>query len=692
MENIINGSFEIDAQENLVDWPNPPTVQDLKRDYQQAKSSHDAHTGKVDKWLDNLNTTGSAAPASQDNRSTVAPKLIRKQAEWRYAALTEPFLSTQKLFRGLPQTFEDKDAAEQAAAILNHQFNHLIKKVAFIDEYVRAITDEGTVIVRIGWDFEEEEVIEDVPEYEQQPIQDPVQAQELIAQGLPPIGEIQVGTHQRVTSKTIVNQPTLDVCDYNDVVIDPTCKNDLEKAGFIVYLFETSISELKKDGKKYSNLEYINVDAHSIATRTDTHFKQEHSFTFKDKPRKKFIAHEHWGFWDYDETGIAKPFVATYVGDVIIRMEKLPFPDQKLPFVAVPFMPVKKSVFGEPDGELLIDNQKIIGAVTRGMIDIMGRSATGQTGMRKGALDVINRRKFEKGEDYEFNMNMEASSAFYTHLFPPIPESARFILEHENTDAESLTGVKAFATTGITGQSLGSSVTATAARSVMDAASKRELGILRRLAEGLKMIARKIMAMNMEFLSEEEVVRITNEEFINIKRDNIQGNYDVDMDISTAEADNAKAQELAFMLQTMGNSMDAEMSKMILADIAKLRKMPTLAKRIEQYQPPPPDPLTQRKAQLEVDLLEAEVANERAKAMENATDVDYKRAKTATEEAKTRGLHSKADNDDLTFLREDSDVTHQKDLEKKEQEHRMNLDLKAADKLLNPDKRETEQS
>ncbi len=37
------------------------------------------------------------------------------------------------------------------------------------------------------------------------------------------------------------------------------------------------------------------------------------------------------------------------------------------------------------------------------MIDIMGRSANGQIGARKDALDITNRRKFLAGEDYEFN-------------------------------------------------------------------------------------------------------------------------------------------------------------------------------------------------------------------------------------------------------------------------------------------------
>ena len=39
------------------------------------------------------------------------------------------------------------------------------------------------------------------------------------------------------------------------------------------------------------------------------------------------------------------------------------------------------------------------------MIDIIGRSANGQMGIRKDALDVTNARKFEQGADYKFNSN-----------------------------------------------------------------------------------------------------------------------------------------------------------------------------------------------------------------------------------------------------------------------------------------------
>jgi hypothetical protein len=293
------------------------------------------------------------------------------------------------------------------------------------------------------------------------------------------------------------------------------------------------------------------------------------------------------------------------------------------------------------------------------MIDIMGRSANGQSGIRKDALDVTNKRKFDQGKDYEFNSQVDPRQAFYMHTYPEIPQSAQYMVNLQNMDAESLTGVKAF-TGGISGQGLGS--TATGVRGALDAASKRELGILRRLAEGVKQIGRKIIAMNAAFLSEEEVIRVTNEEFVPVKRDDLMGNYDLRLSISTAEADNQKAEELAFMLQTTAQSMGPTFSQMILSEIARLRKMPDLSKRIAEFQPEP-NPVEQKRAELEVALLEAQVANESAKANENEMDIQLKTAKLQKEMAETKAIKSRADLDDLTFLERESGMDQEKLLE-----------------------------
>ena len=700
--NQLNTPSEVETRP-LTNWKNAPTLQNLKQDLLDAQSVHDAQETKIGEWLDNLNVTGKAKIQTAKGNSAIVPKLIRKQAEWRYASLSEPFLSTDDIFNVKPVTWEDRNAAVQNELVLNHQFNTAIDKVRFIDEYVRAAVDEGTVIVRVGWEFIEEEytgtfpkvefrvnpelgplhehlhqMMEESPsEYETDVPEELKQAHELTMEQGQPIEPVIIGEVEEKRIRTVANRPTLEVCDYRNVIIDPTCMGDIDKAGFVVYSFESSLSQLEKEGKKYKNLDKINISNSSILGVPDHHSSDgSKTFNFSDEPRKKFVVYEYWGFWDIDGTGIVKPFVAAWVGNTMIRLEENPFPDKKIPFVVEQYLPVRKSTYGEPDGALLEDNQKVIGAVTRGMIDIMGKSANGQTGIRKDMLDTTNKRKFDKGQDYEFNANVDPRQGVFMHTYPEIPASAQFMLGLQNQEAESLTGVKSYSA-GVSGASLGD--VAAGVRGALDAASKRELGILRRLSNGIIKIGRKVISMNAEFLSDSEVIRVTNDEFAVVKKDDLPGHFDLRLSISTAEEDNNKAEQLAFLLQTVGPNSDPEMMKMILSDIAKLRKMPDLAKRIESYQPQP-DPLAQEEAMLRVELLKAQIAKENAQAMSYQSGAQLDMAKAGTEQVKQGNIQSDTDIKNLDFVEQESGVKQERAKELHGEQARSQAQLKLMDR------------
>lgn len=679
------------SAKKLTDWSNEPSVQDLKNDLLEANSSHQVQVEKITRWLDNLHVKGTAKIKTPKGSSQVQPKLIRKQAEWRYASLSEPFLSTRDLFKVSPVTWEDKEGSIQNQLVLNHQFNTKLNKVRLIDDYVRAAVDEGTAIFRVSWEYQEEQVMEEQPiveftvnpelaplyeelaamkvdnptGYEFEVPEELKQAHELsIAEGVPYEARV-IGMQPVEVTKVIRNQPTLELAHYEDVVIDPTCMGDISKAGFVVYRFASSLSELEKDGK-YTNLEHINLQTNNILGEPDNGPDNQSDFNFRDKPRQKFTVHEYWGYWDIDGSGTTQPIVAAWVGDTLIRLEANPYPDNLPPFVAIPYLPVRRSVYGEPDGELLEDNQRILGAVTRGMIDLMGKSANAQTGIRKDLLDVTNKRKFERGQDYEYNSNADPRQAIHQHVYPEIPASAQFMVSMQNMEAESLTGVKAF-NQGLHGDSLGK--VATGVRGALDAASKRELGILRRLSDGLVQVGRKILAMNQEFLSEEEVVRITNEEFVTVRRDDLAGTFDLELTISTAEEDNQKAEELAFMLQATGDTMDPILKKMILVDICRLRKMPDLGKRIEEYEPQP-DPMQQRLQELEMAKLESEIQLNQAKAQQLMADSIQKGAKAENIQADT-------DQKALDFVEQEAGVKQERELQRVGEQARSQMQLKA---------------
>ena len=672
-EYTTNYVVSMESAKKLVDWNNPPSVRDLKQDLSEAKSNHDLHVNKVNESLTALR--GELKIKVKEGRSKVQPKLVRKQNEWRYSALEEPFLSTDDMFIVNPVTYKDVDAAKQNMLILNKQFRIDIPKVKFINKYIRTAVNTGTVIVKLNWEYEKGIVTEEVPVYTQTPEELYLALQQMVSAGQMTEEEaisimesgqpIQVGVEPREVEADIINRPVLQVKDSRNVIIDPSCEGDIDNAQFIIDIFLTDLSTLKKDSR-YSNLDLITENQFNGASLDDyqyydTEYKIDPNFKFQDKPRKKLVAYEYWGYWDINGDGIVKPIVATWIGDVMIRLEENPYPDKKLPFVVVQYLPPDHdTVYGDSDASLLKENQDIIGAVSRSIIDLIGRSANAQQGVRKDLLDPINRDRFNKGMDFEYNPVTNIENALYMTHIPEVPRSALELIQLQNDEAEALTGVKAF-TGGISGDALGSSVGGI--RSALDATAKRELGILRRLSDGLKEIGKKIIAMNSVWLSDEEIIRITDEEFVAIKRSDLAGNFDLSLTVSTAEMDNQKASELAFMLQTTGNSLPFNITKIILTKIADLRKLPDLSKMIADYQPQP-DPLEQEKAQLEIELLKAQIANEKAKANENAVDVQLKAAKTQSELAKASKLSSEKDRMDLDYVEQATGLTQERELEK----------------------------
>lgn len=683
--------------EKLTDWKKEPSIQLLKGDLESAKPAHDAIMAQIREWNDLMEVKGKAKPPKVKGRSQVQPRLVRRQAEWRYAPLSEPFLSSNKLFKVTPVTFEDELAARQNELVLNYQFRTQLNKVKLVDDYVHSIVDDGTGIARIGWERKTVKIKTETPVFQLYPIENQEQAdvlqQALQLQAENPreydetmpedikeavnyfneTGEatyaIQTGVTEVEVEKALVNRPTVEMLNPNNVVIDPSCNGDLDKALYAVISFETCKADLMKNKDRYHNLDKIDWESSSPITDPDHESKTPSDFQFKDALRKKVVAYEYWGFYDINDDGSLEPIVATWIGSTLIRMEKNPFPDGKLPLVVVPYMPRKRELFGEADAELLGDNQAILGATMRGMIDLLGRSANGQRGYPKGMLDTLNRRRYEDGQDYEYNpMQGNPSQSIMEHKFPELPQSAIVMTQMQNQEAEALTGVKAFSG-GVTGAAYGD--VAAGIRGALDAASKREMAILRRLAKGMADIGTKICAMNAVFLSEKEVVRITNEQYVEIKREDLKGNFDIEVDINTAEIDNQKSQDLGFMVQTLGNTVDQSITLSLVAKIAELKRMPDLAHELRTWQPQP-DPMEEQlkqlaiqKAQLENEELQSKIALNNAKAKEAASSGDLK---------------------DLDYLEQESGTKHARDMEKQKAQSQGNQNLQITKALTTPTK------
>jgi len=180
---------------------------------------------------------------------------------------------------------------------------------------------------------------------------------------------------------------------------------------------------------------------------------------------------------------------------------------------------------------------------------------------------------------------------------------------------------------------------------------------------------RKWMAYNTEFLEEEEVIRITNEDFVPIRRDDLEGRIDIAIEISTAEDNAAKTQELSFLLQTVGPNEDPAIRRELMANIMELMRMPDKAKKLREYQPQP-NPIEEELRQLELEHLRLKNRNlaMEAQVLEGSIrgttpDALLKQKRAEAEAMKARKLDSEADLLDMRFLQEDSQLPYKQKLE-----------------------------
>lgn len=683
----------------LTDWKKEPSLEDLLHDINGVKSAHSYHMGRINKWLKCLNPKKDTTRIKK-GRSGYVAKTVRKLAEWRYSSLASAILNERNLFQVQAVTPEYIDASFQNTLVLNYQFNNLINKVHFINSLVRTMVNEGTAIVRIGWDVETQIKEREIPVY--QYLQADPQSSQLLIQMFQKIEEemkqtgeqdifntevfksapddlkesvratqeygtlvIAVDTGETQTVKEQVdtkNRPSVKVIDNADLMIDPTCEGDFSKAKFVVYKYQTDLSTLNTINEKqpdtYSLLDKLKGDTVEETLEAISNipneifaYKEENGvatqFSFKDKARKQITVFEYWGYWDIDGTGIAQAIVATIADNKIIRLERNPFPDGGIPFVVIPYLPVKNSVYGEPDAELVMDNQEVIQALTRSMIDINARGANGQTGIAKGFIDPVNMAKFSRGEDYVFNPTAHPSEAIYMHTANELPNSLISLQQLQYAEAESITGVKSFSS-GIDGNAYGQVVSGM--KQAITAINQREGDIIFRISKGLEEIGNKILSMNMEWLNEEEVVALTQDKFIKINRKDIKGDFHLSVRLKSNSESEGKAQQLAFLAQTLGADADFELRKLILVEIGQLYGLDTFVSAMKKYEPQP-DPLAQEKAQLENELLKQKLAKEQA-------ETEYYQARANFIANQSELVQSQTDINALDFMEQQEGVKH----------------------------------
>lgn len=632
----------------------PDLLENLKADKTAADPYKTTWDSRREVWINESN--GAKYGNEQAGKSSIVSRDIKKTEIWQHATIIDPFVSNTDMVRCSPVSAGDKPIADQTETLLNHFFCREFDRYNLISEAYRIEQREGTVVARVGWEFQEEEVEVQVPITKMVAVPTP--------QGVVPQPQI-VGYETQTEMRTVVNRPTADNRDNKTLWIDPTEKQNISKAQFVIEHFKSSISRLTQEGL-YENLDEIDVktDEYTDSEEQTYDDSDNMSFKFKDRARAELDVYEYWGNYDLNDDGIAEAIVCTWVGNTIIRLDENPYPDQEVPYISVAMNPEPFSINGRPNADMQSTDQKMNTSIIRSIMDTLDSSTQGQRGYQEGTLDPANERKFKSHQDFKFQGE---KPNFWEGKHADINPSIVQFYEMIRRDQSELTGVRPFA------GGEGNFGSATAARQAMGAVAKLEVDISRNLSENFVIpLLRKWTSMMNAFMEPQEVERITGKPYVPPAPDNMNGSIDIRIEVNTAESDKAKADRLAFQLQTMGQSLPFELTKMLLVEQAELEKMPGLAKRIMEYQPQP-DPMEQQMKQLQMQEIQASIMEKQSRARENEVDMKLKESQTILNQAKARQAHGLADSDEQAFVDQATGKTHQQELEKQDQKIRGDL-------------------
>ena len=650
-----------------------------KTDFELAEVDQKGHLERISKWRSEYE--GNKYGNEKEGKSEVVNRDIKKYASWLESSVLDVFTSTDSIVRCYPATPRSTKFAKCAETILNAQFCRQFNRFNFMSQAVSTLLKDGICVVKTGWDYAEDKrkifynidtplsmlgqpLQPEIPDEQLQQLaqQNPEQAQLLKLASTPMLDELgrQVYHHEEQSKEEIVpiiNNPTATLCRNEDIYLDPTCFGDMSKANFIVHRYLSDLSSLQLDGR-YKNLDKLTENDVFKADKGD--YRLNTDFDFEDKLRRKLLVYEYWGNLKVkDSDKETTPMVITWINNVVIRCEENPYPDKNPPFIVAPFLPKPFEFYSEPNGELLSDNQFIKTAIYRGIIDNMANSNNGQIAVRKGALTPTDRDRMLKGENFEFNGN--AGDAFFVGSYGQLPSSVFNFLQMIDSESTQLTGVNTFGQQQTTDR-LGSD---NHSKGVLDGGNLRKLQIVKSIAENLvKPLLRKWLEYSAELLEAEQIFRVTGgEHFELIKRDDLYGQIDIDLSISTNEDNAIRTNQLAFLLQTIGPNEDPNIRKMIMSEIMKLHRMPELAARIENYEPQP-DPLLVAQQQLMIEKLRAEIAELQANAGKIEQDGILKSAKAQNEGARAEQTKAQTDKINLDFIQQQRGMKEQVDMMK----------------------------
>lgn len=626
------------------DWKNKPLLEHIKADIFNAANINAGYIANIEKGLDTLRgeIPAEIKARMRANQSKTSPKIADAQAKWMYPKISEPFHSASSLFSITAINAYSSEYALQAERLLNYHFKYSINRRFLVDQATKQFYDHGVVFAKVYWESEEveEEVLKLVPVYDN-------------------TGSLVKNEHKLVKETFLtVNKPCITLCQYNSIIIDPSCKGDLSKAKFIAHKYSACKADLLKDSR-YENLDYISYERSVDGLDTvigdsdvsTNHLNNIDSMQFEDEARRSFTVTEYWGMFDIHGTGLLTPVVVAFVGDVIIRMDASPMPDNKLPFVSAAYDVEEFSVYGANNSLSIREDQQIIGNVTRALIDQVSDRMSRRTVIHPNQFkNAREKRNFLNNQPAESSGTIDPRIGIFTDFNDkPIDMNLLNVLSLFKNSVQEQTGVSSM------GANSNSFTSSNEVDAYVDAASNRESTVLGRFAKFWSDIGEKFIALSLHLMEDEEIEVITGSPVVPypLEIPRTISPYSMDVQVMTEGVKRAKIAKLLEILQFVKDSPDARIMGDIVRKICLLDDSPDLAQTIHDIiTAPPPEPTPEEIMLMQLQIEEARYKVEVLKftAADLMATAQLKSSRVGTEESKQKLQYAKADDINNSLL------------------------------------------
>jgi len=573
---------------------------------QDAKTYKSDINQKIQKWIDIYE--GKPYGNEIDGRSKLVWKLVKKHGETLAANITKPFITGNKIVQIEPRTRFDVIKARLDEMLLNYFFEKEFDKVKFMKTLRNVLIKEGTAFIKVSWIRKDKEV--------------DLEKDYAMLGGS---GKVKIPE---------INKPFAEICFNEDIFTDPNATS-LEDSEYFIHRYRTTPDEL------YNNPDYDKEaiarfrkkiqEAREKATGDEIHNQQV-----------QFISDDESYIYEYYDIPKKKVYSFLNSGNIVEVVHKRDY--TLFPYVEIPLFDEEFSIWGRALADVIEDEQKFMTSIIRGVIDNMSMSNNGIKFVRKGSLDAINFKRLMEGQPVvEVNANMPINQVVHDGNFNELPSSVYNMLQVIEQQAEGLTGVNRFMQ-GISSNELNSP--ATNFRAMLSQAQIRLIDITTNITNGLKRMFGLWLEMIYEYLSDEEIFKITGtsiaeektkmtkrlamewdldnlppdtqqkaimlivkeiEEIFN-KRDS---KYDININIGTDGLREAKIAQINMFMQQASQLVQLgvvpqDVVRSLISKLAELLEFPEIAHNIKTYKPQP-DPMQQQmmQVQLQKEIAEA---------------------------------------------------------------------------------------